>query len=844
MAGIYVCPDKRVRFHRVTAPDPAMGVAALFLLSSLCLFAVTAQGKNCGTLGEVANGDVTYINGTEFGDTAKVTFGSAVIRCGVEGWTARLPTCEVVKCVKPGGIVNGTFSPVKEFYDYREVVQYSCNKDLELNGSRELTCSENGNFSPAPPTCVWVECKDPVIENGQYESGSRPPHRLNAALTYSCKTGYTMEGPSTVTCNLTSQWFPSLPKCNTQQCSKPSGGPNMDLKPAYILNTTFEDGATVAFSCSPGYTPAGGSTRITCTAGQWSAVLLRCERKTCGALTEVTNGEVIYTDGNEFGDTARVQCKAGYFPVGGSPVLRCDVEGWTGRLQTCEVLQCVTPGRIVNGAFSPEKDSYEYREVVRYSCNKDLVLNGSRELTCSEDGNFSPAPPTCVWVECKDPVIENGQYESGSRPPHRHQAVVTYSCKTGYKMEGPSTVTCNLTSQWFPSLPKCNMVKCATPGGIVNGTFSPVKDSYDYRDVVQYSCSKDLVLKGSRELTCSEDGNFSPAPPTCVSQQCSKPSGGPNMHLKPEYITQTTFADGATVAFSCNPGYTPAGGSTRITCTAGQWSAVQLRCEKKNCGALPEVTNGEIIYTDGTEFGDTAKVQCKPGLVANINFSVLRCGVEGWMGRLPTCEVMKCVTPGGIVNGTFSPEKDSYDYRDVVQYSCNKDFVLNGSKELTCSGNEKFSPAPPTCVWVECKDPVIENGQYESGSRPPHRHNSALTYSCKTGYTTEGPSTVTCNLTSQWFPSLPKCKKVAKPTPPTTTSTTATPTGHGDSLSPGIIVLIVLAIIIPICAICVYIYRKKRKHHGPVDAKLQHVKVSSGEEDSSLAHSENLHVSK
>uniref|UniRef100_A0A3Q2U5F8 Sushi domain-containing protein n=1 Tax=Fundulus heteroclitus TaxID=8078 RepID=A0A3Q2U5F8_FUNHE len=360
-----------------------------------------------------------------------------------------------------------------------------------------------------------------------------------------------------------------------QQCSKPSGGPNMDLKPEYILNTTFEDGATVAFSCNPGYTPAGGSPTITCTAGLWSEVLLRCERKNCGALEEVANGEITYINGTEFGDTAKVTCKLGYNPVGGSAVMRCDVEGWTGRLPTCEVVKCVPPGGIVNGTFSPMKEFYEYREVVQYSCNKDLELNGSRELICSEDGNFSPAPPNCVWVECKDPVIENAELQSGSRPPHRLNAALIYICKTGYTMEGPSTVTCDLNSQWSPSLPKCN------------------------------------------------------------TQQCSKPSGGPNMDLRPDYMTQTTFEDGATVAFTCHPGYTPV---PTITCTAGQWSAVQLRCEKKNCGALPEVTNGEIIYTDGTEFGDTAKVQCEPGYYPVGGSAVLRCGVEGWMGRLPTCE--------------------------------------------------------------------------------------------------------------------------------------------------------------------------------------------------------------
>lgn len=61
----------------------------------------------------------------------------------------------VVKCLPPAGIVNGTFSPMNEFYQYRDVVRYSCNNnDLVLNGSRELVCLENEKFSPAPPVCV------------------------------------------------------------------------------------------------------------------------------------------------------------------------------------------------------------------------------------------------------------------------------------------------------------------------------------------------------------------------------------------------------------------------------------------------------------------------------------------------------------------------------------------------------------------------------------------------------------------------------------------------------------------------------------------------------------------
>ncbi|XP_047225773.1 membrane cofactor protein-like isoform X2 [Girardinichthys multiradiatus] len=300
---------------------------------------------------------------------------------------------------------------------------------------------------------------------------------------------------------------------------------------------------------------------------------------------------------------------------------------------------------------------------------------------------------------------------------------------------------------------------------------------------------------------------------TAEAQSCSKPVGEANMSLKDDFIIQDTFVNGAVVSFACNPGYTSAGGSSKITCSAGVWSPVQLRCERKNCGALEDVNNGYIEYRNGTEFGDTAVVICNQGYIPVGQSVVIRCYVNGWIGRLPVCEAVQCVTPAGIVNGTFSPEKEFYSYRDVVRYSCNKDVILNGSGELTCSKDGTFHPAPPTCVWVECKDPVIENAEFVEGSRPPHRYGASVKYSCKPGYVIEGTSTLMCLLNSQWSSPLPKCTKDRGPTMPTTTTpttTTATPTpDNGNGLSPGIIVLIVI-IIFFIIIITVFIYRKKR----------------------------------
>uniref|UniRef100_A0A3Q3JCU7 Sushi domain-containing protein n=1 Tax=Monopterus albus TaxID=43700 RepID=A0A3Q3JCU7_MONAL len=221
--------------------------------------------------------------------------------------------------------------------------------------------------------------------------------------------------------------------------------PNMDLKGNDINLNTFPSGTTVSFACNVGYTSKGGSPSITCTNGNWSAVKLECERKNCGALTEVTNGQIDYPDGTQFGDKAVVTCNTGYIPVGGTNVI-CMDGGWSGRLPDCEVVTCAKPPAIENGDYSPKEDVYSYREVVMYSCQAGYTLGGSRSRTCSEDGSFKPEAPTCY-----EPRVANGRWMSGARPPYTEKSTVTLECNPGYIMRGTSTQTCENGS--WASLP-------------------------------------------------------------------------------------------------------------------------------------------------------------------------------------------------------------------------------------------------------------------------------------------------------------------------------------------------------------------------------------------------------
>ncbi|XP_068453734.1 C4b-binding protein alpha chain-like isoform X3 [Clinocottus analis] len=299
-----------------------------------------------------------------------------------------------------------------------------------------------------------------------------------------------------------------------QTCSPPVAGEHMTLKDNFSGLQTFQNGDKVSFGCDLGYTPGAGSTSITCTAGSWSPLTLKCQKRNCGPADEVANGDIDYSDGTEFGNKIVVTCKTGYTLVGKNTIF-CGAQGWLDRMPECEVVVCLRPQPVKDAIFAPIRETYEYGDVVQYTCHKDFTLSGSRSSSCSEDGTFKPASPTCVTVQCKDPDIKNANWAGGSRPPHKYMSTVSFDCITGYTMKGARTQTCGLDSQWSPGLPTCQLVQCQEPkiqnADRVEGSQPP----YQYKSTVTFKCISGYTLTGSRTQTCETGGQWSPGLPTC-----------------------------------------------------------------------------------------------------------------------------------------------------------------------------------------------------------------------------------------------------------------------------------------------------------------------------------------
>ncbi|XP_039507659.1 regulator of complement activation group 2 gene 1 isoform X2 [Pimephales promelas] len=256
-----------------------------------------------------------------------------------------------------------------------------------------------------------------------------------------------------------------------------------------------------------------------------------------------------------------------------------------------------------------------------------------------------------------------------------------------------------------------------------------------------------------------------------VGAQCTQPSfTSRNVTLSDSYLSTQSFPDGSTVTFECVIGHRPvtSRASKSVTCESNQWTSLELECTKKKCGSLPDFDNG-YYERSGNLFGDNVKAVCNKGYFLDGQTEYRWCRDQGWDGRDPVCEVVKCEEPPAIGNGQLVDEPlDSYDYGNAVSYRCNNGFSLIGSSTLHCAEDGTFKPDPPKCM-DGCPTPEISHATRIGGRSPPYKLGNFIEYKCADGFTMKGEYHIVCGSTG-WNPEPPKCIALTS----TTTTTTAT----------------------------------------------------------------------
>ncbi|XP_030230179.1 zona pellucida sperm-binding protein 3 receptor isoform X10 [Gadus morhua] len=239
---------------------------------------------------------------------------------------------------------------------------------------------------------------------------------------------------------------------------------------------------------------------------------------------------------------------------------------------------------------------------------------------------------------------------------------------------------------------------------------------------------------------------------------CPKPPEKEHIVLTNESLLKNAFPKDTEVTFVCTNGYEKHNGSESITCTGTEWTEPDLMCKKKDCGYPQKLPNMILMVNDGTLLGASVKVTCEEGYRV-LGSSFKRCFASGWIGR-SSCDLIVCDVPSEVLSGQHtwtSAEKPRHG--DVIQYSCDAGFTLNGTSHVICQGRGVYNTTPPTCEAVVCDLPSeINDGRHLWTSADRPRYEDEIHYSCNTGFTLRGSSHLICQSPGVYNAAPPTCK--------------------------------------------------------------------------------------
>ncbi|KAI8498127.1 hypothetical protein Bbelb_240710 [Branchiostoma belcheri] len=266
-------------------------------------------------------------------------------------------------------------------------------------------------------------------------------------------------------------------------------------------------GDVVNFTCEPGYKLVGKSSLTCLSDGTWNGILPTCTAVRCPSLSPPLNG--FMTGSNSYGDVVNFTCESGYKLVGTSS-LTCLSDGtWNGKSPTCTAVQCPILLPPLNGFMT---GSNSFGDVVNFTCEPGYKLVGTSSLTCLSEGTWNGILPTCTDTAVQCPSLSpplNG-FMTGS---NSYGDVVNFTCESGYKLVGTSSLTCQSNGTWNGKSPTCTAVQCPILSPPLNGFMT---GSNSFGDVVNFTCEPGYKLVGTSSLTCLSDGTWNGKSPTCT----------------------------------------------------------------------------------------------------------------------------------------------------------------------------------------------------------------------------------------------------------------------------------------------------------------------------------------
>ncbi|XP_054980779.1 C4b-binding protein alpha chain [Sorex araneus] len=652
----------------------------------------------------------------------------ATVTCSFPGpallrmtWVAALFTTALGDCGPPPIL---TFAaPMTELnrtdFESGTVLKYVCRPGYIKTGSNQfLTCEDSGAWRDSI-NCVKRRCRHP----GELRNGHvivQTDFAFGSEISFSCLEGYILIGPETSFCEVQGrgvEWSEPLPECIVAQCAPPpaiSNGRHSGKDKEF-----YPYGSSVTYSCDPQFSLVGKAS-ISCsmenkTQTVWIPSPPTCQRVTC-PHPEVRHGKLMagFRSTFHYKDSLEFDCGEG-FQLVGSRVIHCAANGqWSPPPPVCEQKACC-PKPVLKGGevLYPRRHSsvqmcaYFYGDTISYRCyGKD-----NHESRCQRDGTWSPEP-TCENSCYFPPDIAHGSYR---KVRNFLTEEVHYTCTSGYKLVGPSKLTCSREG-WSEQAPRCKAV-CLRPK-IEHGQLSENNSQYLEPASVTVHCDSGYRLVGNQTITCSEDRTWSPAVPRC---EWEFPAG-----CEP-------VAKGWKL-MQCLPDPREAKLAQEMYKLSLEIQLLEQQIEQVRTNMLqpPELCRCQED-PDHLHSSDPAQSQYGPTLPPELY----------------------CRPFPAIAHGSRQDMSSFFSFTTVVRYECDEGYLLVGEPKISCRNSHWSAPAP-RCRAL-CAKPHIAHGHL-SVEKHQYVEWENVTVHCDPGYDMVGPQTISCSDNRMWDPEVPRCE--------------------------------------------------------------------------------------
>jgi len=624
-------------------------------------------------------------------------------------------------------------------------------------------------------------CSSPKVIADTWYTGERT---VGSQIKYHCPVGYKPLGNPNQVCRTNGIWSGEPISCKYEDCGDVPGLLNGAV---HVIDGRTTWGARVKYQCNNDYSLMNGDEHRVCEIGGWSGEAPSCEYTKCPDPDLVDNSDLkeIPADAghNRLGAKVIYTCRPGHV-ARGALSRECLLGGrWSGSKPSCEFVDCGNPDELLNGQVELLDSRTTYDAEVRYSCSDDYNMAGDTTRRCEANSRWTRAQTECEIIKCDAPRAPNGGRVSGYNYEVHHK--VEYSCMPGHTLVGDPVLQCLRTGEWSHSPPKCRYVDCRKIKEIDGGNELYVNKTTHLNSVVRFSCDKTFALKGQKEVTCLDTGEWSGPPPTCTEIRCTIPERPNNTvvsissrssteRLHGTSILRTklargrgnnlpTYRVGSQLKYRCERGYLLQGNKGRVVsrrCTTkGGWDGEAPACKYVDCKIPKLIENGQFrLQNNGTTaYGSMVFYECQTGW--NIQgFPKGSCQASGkWEPEGPTCKETLCPAlekpKHSIMNLT------TLRIGGLATFTCEHGYKLIGDDDVQCLASGSWSAWPPTCIEIDCEQPYSVDNSRVFLVNDSTLYGSMVEYLCYPGYTREGPFRRTCDIKGHWTGQDPVCFK-------------------------------------------------------------------------------------